>query len=135
MQINVQGSNHGVFLSDAVSLSHDLLGEILSAIKFLDGLEERSEENRNKLISGLTEDISLFVELTTLLSKVILVENKELFRKVKESHIHLLFIIKGVIQTQQKQDILALEDLIKYELKDNLTQWKIDLIPQIKRLL
>ena len=43
----------------------------------------------------------------------------------KDSHIHLLFVMKAMNQAQQKQDRVALEDLIKYELKDNLTQWKI----------
>ena len=41
--------------------------------------------------------------------------------------------MKGVQQAQSKLDHVALEDLIKYELKDNLTQWNIDLLPQIKR--
>jgi hypothetical protein len=55
--------------------------------------------------------------------------------EIKTSHIHLLFILKGINQAQQKNDSLVLEDLIKHELKDNLTQWKINLIPTIKRML
>jgi hypothetical protein len=56
-------------------------------------------------------------------------------KDIKESHIQLLFIMKAINQAQLKSDVLALEELIKYELKDNLTQWKIDLFPQVRKLL
>jgi hypothetical protein len=80
-------------------------------------------------------DVGTFVEITTLITQMILKRYKMNMSAAKESHIHLLFIMKGINQARQKEDLVALEELIKYELKDNLTQWKIDLIPQAKRLL
>lgn len=86
-------------------------------------------------ISTLTLNVSQFVELTTLQTRLLRSRQIEVPLRVKDSHVHLLFVMKGINQAFQKQDILGLEELIKYELKDNLTQWKIDLIPNIKRSL
>ncbi|HXH73982.1 MAG TPA: hypothetical protein VNJ08_03405 [Bacteriovoracaceae bacterium] len=135
MEISVNGNSDELFLSDTTSLAGKLLGEILSSIKATPAFTIENETLRNNYIAGLTVDISRFVEITTLLSKIIMLKSQSILSEVKDSHIHLLFVMKGISQAQQKQDLVALEDLIKYELKDNLTQWKIDLIPQIKRLL
>lgn len=126
--------NGASFLSDTLNLSYQLLNDILVTInemKFIPG----EESLWNFQMAELTTDISRFVEVTTLGSRIILADNRKLMGAVKDSHIHLLFIMKGMNQAQQKQDRIALEELLKYELKDNLTLWKIDLIPQIKRLL
>lgn len=135
MQIIVNADKDELFLSNTVNLTQELLKTILTCISALPDPTLVSEPHRNKFISSLTGDISNFVEVTTLLSKIIMNKNKDMLDKVKQSHFHLLFIMKAISQAQQKQDLVALEDLIKYELKDNLTQWKIDLIPQTKRML
>jgi hypothetical protein len=124
-----------VLLSGTVSISQELLNDILGQINAIDTFIPEREYFWNLQLSGLSSDISKFVEVTTLLSQVIQTRKKSSLPEIKQSHIHLLFIIKGINQAQQKQDALVLEDLIKYELKDNLTQWKIDLIPLVKRLL
>lgn len=127
--------NDKLFLSDTLLLAQELLVDILQAISAVTGFTPDLETIRNGQISVITEDISRFVEVTSLVSKVLMEKNKELQSRIKNSHIHLLFIMKALNQAQLKQDLVALEELIKYELKDNLTQWKIDLIPQTKRLL
>jgi hypothetical protein len=124
-----------VLLSGTVSISQELLNDILGQINVIDTFIPEREYFWNLQLSGLSSDISKLVEVTTLLSQVIQTRKKSSLPEIKQSHIHLLFIIKGINQAQQKQDALVLEDLIKYELKDNLTQWKIYLIPLIKRLL
>ncbi len=123
-----------VLLESAV-LSQDLLNNILLQIVEFDQFVTSVEFHRNQHLAQLTKDISQFVELTTLLAKMLNVKKNIQVPQIKNSHIHLLFVLKGIIQSQQKQDLVVLEDLIKYELKDNLTQWKIDLIPTIKRHL
>ena len=128
-------SNHAIsdVLTQTVLLSQDLLSDILFQINNIDALASDHEYFRNKQISALTSDISQFVEITTLFTKLLMQNKKVSLPEVKNSHIHLLFVLKGMNQAQLKQDKLALDDLIKYELKDNLTQWKIDFIPQMKR--
>lgn len=123
------------FLAQAIVLSQELLSDIFSKINSLPDLTPEREYIWNNQLMSLTSDVSQFVEITTLISKVMMNRKHSVFMEIKQSHIQLLFVLKGVVQAQQKQDLFALEDLIKYELKDNLTQWKIDLIPQTKRLL
>lgn len=124
-----------VILSDTVTIGLDLLNDIIQQINTIESFSPNKEYFRNIQLSDMSSDITKFVELTTLLSKLLVTKKKINIPEIKQSHIHLLFILKGITQAQQKHDSLVLEDLIKYELKDNLTQWKIDLIPQIKRLL
>jgi hypothetical protein len=128
------GEFDGLF-TDTLLLGQDLLNEIILQINTLDTFVPEKEYFWNKQLSSLSSDIIKFVELTTLLSQLLTSKKKIAFPLIKQSHIHLLFVLKGINHAQQKQDSIVLEDLIKYELKDNLTQWKIDHIPAIKRAL
>lgn len=123
------------FLVDTLGITLEFLSDIIFDIQNIGEFSPEREFIWNRKVMKLTTDISQFVELTTLLSKTIMSRKQLSVAGIKESHIHLLFILKAMNQTQIKQDLIALEELIKYELKDNLTQWKIDLIPQIKKLL
>jgi hypothetical protein len=126
--------NHN-FLHNTIGLTLEFLSDIILDIQTIGEFTAEREFYWNRRISKLTCDISQFVELTTLLSKTITAQKKVNLGDIKKSHIHLLFIMKAMNQAQLKQDAVVLEELIKYELKDNLTQWKIDLIPQTKKLL
>lgn len=123
------------FLQNTIGLTLEFLSDIILDIQTIGEFKPDREFFWNRKLSKLTSDISQFVELTTLLSRIIMSRQQLTVAGIKESHIHLLFIVKGMNQAQLKQDYVALEELIKYELKDNLTQWKIDLIPQTKKLL
>lgn len=123
------------FLINTIGLTLQFLSDIILDIQSIGDFRPEREFFWNNKIANLTTDISQFVELTTLLSRIIMSRQQMTVAGIKESHIHLLFIVKGMNQAQLKQDYVALEELIKYELKDNLTQWKIDLIPQTKKLL
>lgn len=120
---------------DTLTVGQDLLNDIIKQINAVDLFLNVKEYHLNLRLTDLSTDITRFVELTTLLSRLLTSRKNITVQDIKESHIHLLFILKGINQAQQKHDSVVLEDLIKYELKDNLTQWKIDLIPQIKRQL
>lgn len=124
-----------IFLKDTLDLTVEFLSDIMYSIQVFGDCFEKNELQRNILSTRLTSDISRFVELTTLLSKRIVLTHPRLLKEIKDSHIHLLFILKGMNQSQTKYDYIALEELIKYELKDNLTQWKIHLIPKLKMIL
>ena len=123
------------FLSDSLGITLDFLSDITNDIQIIGLLAERQSILLNQKVTELSQDISKFVELTTLISKLIMSRKKVVITGIKESHINLLFIMKAMNQAQARNDYLVLQELIKYELKDNLTQWKIDLIPQIRKLL
>ena len=122
-------------LSESVYLSLEYLSQTLNRLNQLPSLRDEKIHNINQIVSSLTMDVGTFVEITTLITRMIQKRHQRTIVGAKESHIHLLFVMKGINQASQKGDLEALEDLIKYELKDNLTQWKIDLIPQVKRQL
>lgn len=123
------------FLSNTIGLTLEFLSDIILDIQTFGEFTADKEFFWNRKLTKLTNDVSQFVELTTLLSKVIMIRKGQSIDEIKQSHISLLFIMKALNQAQLKQDYVALDELIKYELKDNLTQWKIDLIPQTKKLL
>jgi hypothetical protein len=123
------------FITNTVALTQDLLNELILQINHIELSTPDREYFWNKQLTELTVDISKFVEVTTLLSRLIQTQRQQAIPGIKNSHIHLLSVMKGISQARQKADMPVLEDLIKYELKDNLTQWKIDFIPQTKRLL
>jgi len=128
-------SHNQEFLVDTTGLAIEFVSDIILACNTTGEFTPDKEYFWNKKLSKLTNDVSQFVELTTLLSKSVMVIKPALLNEIKDSHIQLLFIMKAMNQATEKRDYLALEELIKYELKDNLTQWKIDLIPQFKKLL
>jgi hypothetical protein len=124
-----------LILSDTILIAQEHVTDIIHQIDLFKIDETQNEYFKNTYLTKLSNDIIKFVELTTLASKLLITKKKASLPAIKESHIHLLFIIKGINQAQHKNDSFVLEDLIKYELKDNLTQWKIDHIPSIKRYL
>jgi hypothetical protein len=124
-----------VLISNTVIIAQDLLNDIIVQISTIETFIPEKEYFWNLQLTCLSSDITKFVELTTMLAKILANRKNFTMPEIKQSHIHLLFVLKGINQAQKKHDSLVLEDLIKYELKDNLTQWKIDLIPQIRRLL
>lgn len=123
------------FLQETLGLTLEFLSDIILDIQAMGEFSPEKEFFWNRKIAKLTADVSQFVELTTLLSKAIMNKTGKTIPSIKLSHVHLLFIMKAMNQSQMKRDFVALEELIKYELKDNLTQWKIDLIPQIKKMV
>lgn len=87
----------------------------------------------DKLLNEYDSDnISRFVEVSSLLSQALLPKGHVLREAIKEQHIGLLSVLKALAKAMENQDILAQEELINYELRDNLTQWKINLLPQLK---
>lgn len=123
------------FLLNTVELTSQYLSDILLEIQSYHYSLDHKEYHFNHILSLLSSEVGHFVELTTLLARLVTLRTKVTITDIKESHIQLLFIFKAMNQAQAKKDNTALEELIKYELKDNLTQWKILFIPQIKKLL
>lgn len=118
---------------ESIHLTQDLLNDLLLDISLIGEFTPEKEFYWNRELSELTQHISTFVEITTLLAKIAQTKKPSQGPQFKESHIQLLFVMKAMNQTQLKRDYTALEELIKYELKDILTQWKIDLLPQLKK--
>lgn len=122
-------------LAESVKLSQEFLIQTIARINELPPLQDEKQIVINQWVSSITMQVGTYVEITTLITRMIQKRYKQRMEGAKDSHINLLFVMKGINQAHQKGDLVALEELIKYELKDNLTQWKIDLIPQAKRFM
>jgi hypothetical protein len=81
--------------------------------------------------------LDLFIQLMTNVHRTIRIEVSTKLSSGQSFHeleIHLLSVLKATLQAKEKQDSIMLYDLIEYELLDNLKQWKIMAIPQLKNL-
>ncbi|MCO4792953.1 MAG: hypothetical protein KC493_04530 [Bacteriovoracaceae bacterium] len=91
----------------------------------------------NKLFGETIEIIDLFIQLMTRVQRTFkkggLVKGPKT-ETIAQLEIHLLSILKALIPAKEKEDIIMLCDLLEYELVDNLTQWKIKAIPELKKL-
>jgi hypothetical protein len=115
-----------------VDTTSELAAEIVECIK----KDERDLQNRK--IDLLNDALSVFVEgVITLHSKYKAFENysTDEMNSLKSSKIHLLGVLKGIKMALEKSDNIMLIDLIEYELRDSLTQWKIRVLPKLKSLI
>jgi hypothetical protein len=133
VNINEHNINKQPNTESYIDLSSDILNSILILIKDID---ENNISQEFKLISNLFESINAFIQVTTAAYKELKLKREEKIQKllnIKQLEMHLLSVIKAMHAAQQKNDNIMLFDLIAYELKDNLTQWKINIIPALKQ--
>lgn len=89
------------------------------------------------ILEDIIENLDVFIQLISHIHQGLVVgcdsrlENKT---TVKNLEIHLLSVLKAIIRAKQVSDYIMLTDLLEYELRANLTQWKISAIPHIKSL-
>lgn len=91
----------------------------------------------NSNFSKCIEGIELFVDLMTKINSGLRAEMGGRYKKsqgILDLEIHLLSILKAIVPAREKNDIIMLCDLLEYELADNLTQWKIKAIPELKKI-
>ncbi len=94
-------------------------------------------DQANETFIEVVDLMDLYIQLITKVYKVIRKElNVQSFKdeSVQKLEIHLLSVIKALLQAKEKNDIIMLCDLLEYELIDNLTQWKIKVLPELKKL-
>jgi len=94
---------------------------------------EQAEALFNEVIEVLDLYIQLVSGIFTTIKKQrpsLIAENKD----IQNLEIHLLSILKALLPAKERNDIIMLCDLLEYELVDNLTQWKIKVIPSLKKL-
>lgn len=116
--------------------------------EYLDTLVEKVKEtaesykaNRihqgNRQFLEMTEVLDLFIKLIASIHHILRAEtpiNSRSNQTLQSLEIHLLSVVKALVPAKAKQDIVMLCDLLEYELVDGLTQWKIKVIPELKRL-
>jgi hypothetical protein len=89
------------------------------------------------VLGDIIEKIDSFIQLITQIHQGLVIQTDKKLdsgQTIKQLEIHLLSVTKALLLAKRRNDEVMLLDLLDYELKDNLTQWKITAIPQIKRL-
>lgn len=94
-------------------------------------------ELANDSFVEIIELMDLYIQLVSRVYRVLRSDLKVMNFKdesIQKLEIHLLSIMKALLQAKEKDDSIMLCDLLEYELVDNLTQWKIKILPELKKL-
>lgn len=100
---------------------------ILSSIEVYKTINKDREEEALGIIFDQVMSFSEFLTLTASYIQKISPQNDFLPLKL-----HLLSILKALKSSISAHDQIAVHDLITEELKDNLTRWKITILPLAK---
>lgn len=123
---------------DALNDCSSYIETIISKIEFLTELQNENKMSEANVVFGeVIEIMDLFVQLMSRIYKTVRKRHTEQLQATttfQNLEIHLLSIMKALLPAKEKNDIIMLNDLLEYELTDNLTQWKIKAIPELKRL-
>ena len=123
---------------DALDSSGAYIDIMIEKIQELTSLYQKNQNAKaNKLFGETIEIIDLFIQLMTRVQRTFkksgLVKGPKT-ETIAQLEIHLLSILKALLPAKEKEDIIMLCDLLEYELIDNLTQWKIKAVPELKEL-
>lgn len=96
-----------------------------------------NDSEANASFAEVVELMDLYIQLITRIYRTLRSELKNIHFKddsILGLEIHLLSIMRAILQAKEKKDTVMLCDLLEYELVDNLTQWKIKILPELKKL-
>ncbi len=137
-RINFETQTSTELAFEAVDSCNDYVDVLVDKIKELTQLYQAGEGEKANLIFGEMIDIlDLYVQLFSKIHSTLKrgnIVNSEISEDIQKLDIHLLSVLKALIPAKEKNDIIMLCDLLEYELIDNLTQWKIKIIPNLKKL-
>jgi len=121
-------------LDDSTRYIDNIIYNIQDTIKLY---EQNLPVEANQKFTEVIDIMDLFIQLITKINSTIKkhrpgkLSNNEMLQKLE---IHLLSILKALLPAKEKNDIIMLCDLLEYELIDNLRQWKLQVIPELKRI-
>lgn len=133
--IKITFNKSSPLLQDIIEQFPMLLERIISTILICtDHLKEDNFEEARYHLSKSVDGVNTFIESISYTIQNIPNEDERISTlPIKELQIHLLSVMKAVNSANHKEDTIMLTDLLEYELKDNLTQWKILIIPVLKQ--
>ena len=122
---------------DAIDSCHVFIDLVIQKINLL--MEDYNKNDLNQLNAHfieVVENMDLFVQLIDNINKTLYLYFGEKYNKdkiIRNLESALLSIVKSLIPVKEKNDIIMLCDLLQYELVDNLEEWKMKAIPELKR--
>lgn len=105
--------------------------------KLITQYNQGEQEQANHSFVEVIELMDLYIQLVSRVYRVLRTDLQVMNFKdesIQKLEIHLLSVMKALLQAKEKDDTIMLCDLLEYELIDNLTQWKIKILPELKKL-
>ncbi len=93
--------------------------------------DENIDKDLNKIIGGVEIFIETGLEIYNSFSKE---KTHEIRQDYKEQIFQLICLLKAILSSYKKKDYFMLCDLLEFELKDSLLQWKVQILSKIKAL-
>ena len=115
---------------DLIEHIEDLSQSIINKISEMDLKDEKAY---NSELAGIIAGVEILIRSTSFIVRKF--QDKDLLLgelPIKNLQIHLLSVLKAIETAHNSKDIVMLEDLLEFELKDNLTKWKILVTPALK---
>ena len=130
---NRTSSPLGEIINDLPILIDKTMPKIIACSRLF---EDNMKYEATKSLSQVIDAVDTFISTISYAVKSIKVQGDDISElPIKELQIHLLSILKAIHNAHNLNDSIMLTDLLEYELKDNLTQWKILIIPVLKKIL
>jgi hypothetical protein len=136
--IDIQITGKNSILLDSMDSFQNYISQIFDkidlSVKFF---ENKQKDLGDTVLMDITDTLHTFISLITQVHQNLIVDSTQKLTSgntIKQLEIHLLSVIKAILFAKKKNDDVMLTDLLEHELKDNLTQWKILAIPQIKKM-
>jgi hypothetical protein len=135
IEVSFNSSNHVLInmVQDINELTEKILNKIVICTDFL-----KNDDIQISILhlTKIIEAVEIFIQaINHTYNKTLSKDELGSHLPVKELQIHLLSVVKAINSAQLKEDYIMLTDLLEYELKDNLTQWKILILPTLKQEL
>jgi len=123
---------------EALDSCNEYIDLLVRKIKYLTECYNKNEvELANDQFTEVIDILDLYTQLFTKIHSTLkrnLADTSNISPEIQKLDIHLLSILKALIPAKEKGDLIMLCDLLEYELIDNLTQWKIKIVPALKKL-
>lgn len=123
---------------EALDSCNDYIDLLVRKIKFLTECYNKNEiDLANQHFTEVVDILDLYTQLFAKIHSTLkrnLADTVNISEDIQKLDIHLLSILKALIPAKENGDIIMLCDLLEYELIDNLTQWKIKIVPALKRM-
>ena len=137
-RINFETQSSVELAFEAVESCNDYIDVLNEKIIHLTRLYQAGDtQNANEEFGDMIDILDLYVQLFAKIHatlKRVADLPKTTSEDIQKLDIHLLSVLKALIPAKEKNDVIMLCDLLEYELVDNLTQWKIKIIPSLKKL-
>lgn len=137
--VNNKNTNESLLLAfESIDSCFGYVDHIISKIEKLIGFYNSGNlDLANESLVEVVDLMDLYIQLISKIYRVIRVDLQGKSFKdegIQKLEIHLLSVIKALLNAKEKEDIIMLCDLLEYELIDNLIQWKIKVLPELKKL-